>query len=116
MGGMTLGGQSATRDEGLGELDALLGVDVDQPGAALALANSEASVDLLAALREARARCAISEADLVERLGAAAHLVLDEVEHLGGDPRLSSLRRYAGAIGARLEVGVSTAAPAHLDE
>lgn len=100
--------------EGLDELDALLGLDVEQADAALAVANSEAGIDLLQALRDARERSGISDADLAERLGSDAHLVLDEVGRLGADPHLSSLRRYAGAIGVRLELAVSIEASADL--
>lgn len=100
------GDEQAAGGGGLNELDMLLGLDVQQAGTALALANAAAGLELLAALREARERSGLSEADLAERLGEDARLVLEEVVPLGADPRLSSVRRYAGAIGARLELSV----------
>lgn len=100
------GDEQAAGGRGLNELDALLGLDLQQVNTALALANAAAGIELLAALREARERSGLSEADLAERLGEDARLVLDEVVPLGADPRLSSVRRYAGAIGARLELTV----------
>lgn len=108
MATMTEHEQGGAADQGLDELDALLSLDVEQAETALALANAAASIDLLAALREARERSGLSDGDLVARLGPGARLVLDEVDHLGADPRLSSVRRYASAIGARLELAVGT--------
>lgn len=98
--------QGAPGAGGLDEFDALVGLDMERLAVALMLANSSASLDLLIALRAARERSGIGGDELARRLGTDARELLEEVEHLGGDPRLSSVLRYAGAVGATLELTV----------
>lgn len=93
-------------DHGLEELDALLGLDPDDPTTRLATANSEATIGLIASLRQARERAGLRQRDVAERMGLKRQSSVADVERLGSDPHLSTLRRYATAIGARLELTV----------
>lgn len=91
---------------GLEGLDALLGLDLDAPATRLAMANSEATIDLIASLREAREGAGLRQRDVAERMGLKRQSSVADVERLGSDPHLSTLRRYATAIGARLDLSV----------
>ena len=93
-------------DHGLEELDALLDPDPGDPTTRLATANSEATIGLIASLREARGRAGLRQRDVAERMGLKRQSSVADVERLGSDPHLSTLRRYATAIGARLELAV----------
>lgn len=93
-------------DEGLEELDALLGLDLDDPVTRLGIDNSEATIGLIASLREARERAGLRQRDVAERMGLKRQSSVADVERLGSDPHLSTLRRYATAIGVRLDLSV----------
>lgn len=69
-----------------------------QVAAGLGAINTSATIAALAALRSARTGAGLSRAQVAASLAP--------IEQPGADPRLSSLTRYATAIGARLEITV----------
>lgn len=60
-----------------------------------------ADSDLRWALIQARKRAGFTQADLAEVLGISQPAVA-QIESMGNDPRLSTLRRYALAVGAMI--------------
>lgn len=79
-------------------LDALLGEEFNTPDA---LAAREAAVEdqnLLVALIAARQQAGLTREDLAARAGLTPSEVAD-IERLGHDPHLSTIRRYARAVG-----------------
>jgi transcriptional regulator with XRE-family HTH domain len=96
----------------MSELDDLLGIDSSDPGAALAeelVRGDFAWVDQLVRLRKQRG---LSQMQVAEAMGRSQSVVSD-IETMGSDPRLSTLRRYALAIGAAVKhrVFLSAAPP-----
>lgn len=83
------------------DLIRLLGGDLDDPQESLARDLVREDMDLIASLRRERSRQGIERKDVAARLGVSVQTVAD-FERLGGDPRLSSIRRYALALGVRI--------------
>lgn len=91
-------------------LETLLGIDRADPVQDLACRLVEADTHLLRALVAMRRTKAIPEADVALRMGTTVYAV-HVLERDDADPKLSTLRRYALAIGALVEHHVSPAAP-----
>lgn len=83
------------------ELDEALGIDPDDPQQQLAAYLVGQDMVLIRALSAERSRLGLGHDDMAERLGVSAETVAD-FERLGGDPRLSTIRRYALALGVRI--------------
>jgi ribosome-binding protein aMBF1 (putative translation factor) len=71
------------------------------PVSRLASANANADIALILALRNARREAGLSHEDVAMKLGVTADAVR-EVESLSAEHNLSTLRRYALAIGVRV--------------
>jgi transcriptional regulator with XRE-family HTH domain len=85
-----------------GELDVLLGINVDDPTQQLAIQLVEADANLLSELVDARKAAGLSRADVADRMGIRPKDV-GELESMGSDPCMSTLRRYALAIGVNVK-------------
>lgn len=92
------------------DLDAILGIDWSDPteqNAAQLVSADEDLLDDLARLRESQG---LSQRDVAERLGVGQSAI-SRIESGRRDPHLSTLRRYALALGARVEHRVSRFEP-----
>lgn len=82
-------------------LDELLGIDRSNTIQQLACELVEDHAELVSRLAAERKRLGLTQAEVAERMGTTAGKV-DEFEKLDSDPRLSTVRRYAMAVGLRL--------------
>lgn len=98
-------------------LEGLLGIDRTDPVQDLACRLVEADTQLLRALVAMRRTKAIREADVALRMGTSVYAV-HVLEREGADPKLSTLRRYALAIGALIQhtVTPANAAPSSTED
>lgn len=86
----------------MSDLDDLLSLDSNDPKDALAeelVRGDFAWIDQLIALRK---RHGLSQAEVAARMGRSQSVVSD-IETMSTDPRLSTLRRYALAIGVAVK-------------
>ncbi|WP_169953777.1 helix-turn-helix domain-containing protein [Microbispora sp. H11081] len=79
----------------------LLGIDLDDPAERREADAIERDMDLIETLVQIRKEQGLTQADVAERMGRSQPAVSD-FERLGGDPHLSTIRRYALAIGAEV--------------
>lgn len=79
----------------------LLGLDLDDPETAAAVEDSNAFADLIDCLVGARKKLGLTQQQIAERMGTTQSAVSD-FERIGGDPRNSTIQRYARAVGGRL--------------
>ncbi|MER6826496.1 helix-turn-helix transcriptional regulator [Streptosporangium sp. NPDC000563] len=79
----------------------LLGIDLDDPAVRRESAAIERDMQLIEALVATRKQLGLSQADVASRMGRTQPSVSD-FERVGGDPHLSTIRRYALAIGAEV--------------
>lgn len=84
------------------DLDELLGIDPNDPVQRLANDLTANDLDLIAGLVKIREAKGLTRAEVADRMGTTPHAV-GELESASADPRLSTLRRYAIAIGASVE-------------
>jgi transcriptional regulator with XRE-family HTH domain len=84
------------------EFDAALGISQPDPQQLLARALVEADYTWIHRLVEIRKQRGLNQTDLGKIMGRSQSVVSD-IESMSGDPRLSTLRRYALAVGARVE-------------
>lgn len=87
------------------DLDELLGIDRTDPEQQLACDLVEATGHLVERLRDIQDSRGLSDAAVAERLGISERSYLKAVR-LGSDPRLSTVRRIALAVGARIHIDV----------
>jgi transcriptional regulator with XRE-family HTH domain len=66
----------------------------------------EAEYELMASLKALRKKRGISQAVVAQRMGVTQPAVA-AFEHYDANPRMSSIRRYALAIGAQLSITVN---------
>jgi transcriptional regulator with XRE-family HTH domain len=85
----------------MNELADLLGLDPADPEQALALDLVKADHDMLRDLVWLRRKAHMRQEDVGAKFGVTQPTV-QAFERVGNDPRLSSIRRYALAIGARI--------------
>lgn len=71
----------------------------------LALHNSTNSYDFMFSLVRARKDAGLKQADVAENMGVTQQAV-SRIEAMDGDPALSTLRRYATAIGVALDLKI----------
>lgn len=90
-------------------LKELLGIDDSDPLSRLAGDLVDGDMRLIERLIEMRHKSGMTQADVAEALGRSQASVAN-FERLGNDPRLSTIRRYAMAIGARISHDVDSAA------
>ncbi|WP_084957917.1 helix-turn-helix domain-containing protein [Thermoactinospora rubra] len=77
----------------------LLDIDLADPEVQRENAAIERDMLLIETLVEIRKRRRLTQAEVAERMGRSQPAVSD-FERLGGDPHLSTIRRYALAVGA----------------
>ncbi|MEV7012802.1 helix-turn-helix transcriptional regulator [Streptosporangium sp. NPDC051022] len=77
----------------------LLGIDPDAPETRRELRAVERDVRLIRSLVRLRRARGLTQAQVAERMSRSQPAISD-FERLGGDPHLSTIRRYALAIGA----------------
>lgn len=92
-----------------------LGYDTDDPEVQGACEDARLHMDLIDTLVNARDDQGLSQSD-VARLMNTTQSAISNFERLGGDPKLSTIMRYARAVGVRVRHTVladehSTAAP-----
>lgn len=89
----------------------LAGFPDGDPEVTAARADVAAYASLIESLVELRHRRGMTQHDVAERMGTTQSVV-SHFERLGGDARISTVQRYARAVGAQLHwhVGVNSAA------
>lgn len=87
------------------------GIDLGDPETALRLRQVDADLELIEHLRELREELGLTQAEVARRMGRHQSVV-STLERLGSDPRWSSLRRYAGALGVFIEHRIEMPDPA----
>lgn len=97
----------------LGELLKLFGLDPDDRDERLGVELAQADTGLIEALVALREHKRLRQRDVAARMGRDQAAV-SNFERLGADPHLSTVRRYARAVGARVvhEVTDAEGAPA----
>jgi transcriptional regulator with XRE-family HTH domain len=83
----------------MSDLEQLLGVDRQDPVQDLAVRLTEADTSLVRDLVAFRKAAGLTQDEVAKRMGRSQSVVSD-IESMENDPRLSTLRRYALAIGA----------------
>ncbi|MEV6897473.1 helix-turn-helix transcriptional regulator [Amycolatopsis sp. NPDC051372] len=83
----------------MSELDELFGIDLNDPEQQLARELTRGDFAWIDQLVGLRRRLGLSQAQVAERMGRSQSVVSD-IETMSTDPRLSTLRRYAMALGA----------------
>lgn len=84
------------------DLDEQLGIDRSNPLDRLAAGLVESDYAMLDSLVELRKKRGMSEFDVAERMGYT-EVAVRAFEASNADPRLSTIRRYAMAIGAVIQ-------------
>ncbi|WP_089210776.1 helix-turn-helix domain-containing protein [Streptosporangium subroseum] len=79
----------------------LLGIDLDDPAVRRESAAVERDMRLIETLVRTRKQLGLSQAEVASRMERSQPSVSD-FERVGGDPHLSTIRRYALAIGAEV--------------
>lgn len=79
-----------------------LGIDRRDPGALARIAQAENAYAFVARLRERREELGLTQREVAARMNRDP-AVVSNIERLGADPRWSSLRRYASALGVVIE-------------
>lgn len=77
------------------------------PAFKAALEEAELRRCLLVALVRARRQASLTQQTVASRMGTTQSAV-SELEGVSGDPRLSTLQRYARAVGKRVDVVLAT--------
>ncbi|MGH3928723.1 MAG: helix-turn-helix domain-containing protein [Pseudonocardiaceae bacterium] len=85
----------------------LAGFQDDDPEVVAARADAGAYADLIEGLVELRHRRRMTQDDVAEAMGTTQSVV-SHFERLGGDARISTVQRYARAVGAQLRWLTST--------
>jgi transcriptional regulator with XRE-family HTH domain len=76
----------------------LLGIDLDEPEVQRENAAIDRDMRLVETLVNVRRQRGLTQTEVAERMGRSQPAVSD-FERLGGDPHLSTIRRYALAVG-----------------
>lgn len=79
----------------------LLGLDVNDAETARLIQATDSDMDLIERLVQIRIDQGLTQRDVADLMGRSQPNV-SAFERTGGDPHLSSIRRYATAIGARV--------------
>ncbi|WP_434438703.1 helix-turn-helix domain-containing protein [Lentzea sp. E54] len=88
------------------ELDDLLGIDTNDPTQQLALELVEQDHNLLATLVAHRRKAGLSQSDVGRRMGVTQPAVA-AFERSDADPKQSTIRRYALAVGVLVKHSVT---------
>lgn len=87
------------------DLLALLAVDENDPQVASGQAVAAELADLIESLVRARRDCGITQQDIAEAM-ETTQSVISNFERIGGDPKFSTIARYAHAIGGQLNARI----------
>lgn len=87
------------------ELFDLIGIDPDEPRVDRAVRDAAEVERLIDTLVSLRTRFGISQAELASEMETTQSAV-SKFERAGGDPRISTVQRYAAAIGAHVRLGI----------
>ena len=87
------------------DLFAELGFDPDDPEVVAAREDAAELTDLIERLVSLRKELRVRQADVAVQMGTTQSAVSD-FERLGADPRVTTVQRYARAIGARIRIDV----------
>lgn len=85
------------------ELFELLGLDPDSPHMRAAVEDDASLAQLMRCLYELRRRANLTQAEVAERMGTTQSAVSD-LERTAVDPHVTTLQRYARAVGAALKL------------
>lgn len=85
-----------------------LGFDASDPCVQASIEDAEAHARLIETLVKIRNSRHLPQTVVAERMGTTQSRV-SSFERIGGDPRLSTLLRYARAVDTKLRIGVSAA-------
>ncbi|MGH3489287.1 MAG: helix-turn-helix domain-containing protein [Actinopolymorphaceae bacterium] len=88
------------------DLDAFLADQLQDPAFAAAYEDAHARADLLAGCVRLRKESGVTQAQVARAMGTTQSAVSD-LEAGATDPQLTTVQRYARAVGGRLEVSVS---------
>ena len=86
-----------------------LGFDPEDPSMRAAADDAQTHARIIETLVHVRADRSMTQADVAHRMGTTQSRV-SNFERIGGDPRLSTLLRYARAVDTKLRIS-ATAAP-----
>jgi predicted XRE-type DNA-binding protein len=86
-----------------------LGFDPEDPSVRAAADDAQTHARIIETLVHVRSDRTMTQADVAERMGTTQSRV-SNFERVGGDPRLSTLLRYARAVDTKLKIS-ATAAP-----
>ncbi|CAM3961235.1 helix-turn-helix domain-containing protein [Nocardiopsis gilva] len=75
-----------------------LGVNPEDPRQQQAEEDAREHADLMDALISLREQGGLSQSDVADRMGTTQSVVSD-LERIGGNPRISTIQRYARAVG-----------------
>lgn len=89
----------------MSDLYDVLGINPDDPAVRDGEDDAEEIMHLVEALISIRAASHLTQTDVAERMGTTQSAISD-IERLGGDPRVSTLQRYARALDVKLELGI----------
>lgn len=92
----------------------MLGIDLDDAGQRLHVHLAAEDHALIQELIRMRHEKGLRQADVAEKMQRDKSSV-SNFERLGGDPHLSTVRRYAQAIGVRIQHRVENAEPSEVD-
>ncbi|MFE4512616.1 helix-turn-helix domain-containing protein [Kitasatospora sp. NPDC056783] len=84
-------------------LASLLGIDSDDPDVQHAYEDAEALMQLIQTLVAHRKSAKLTQEAVADKMETTPWAV-SEFERLGGDPRLSTVMRYARAVGLNIDV------------
>lgn len=99
----------------MGWSDDVLELDIETPNERLGRLLAEQDADLLDMLIQVRKARGLSQQDVAKMLGLSQPTIAD-FERYENDPKLSTLRRYALAVGAEVRHAVDLFNPAHVDD
>lgn len=93
--------------DGPDELQVALADQMRDPAFAAAYADEQERLRVSASLAKTRRDASMSQKDVARAMGTTQSAV-SELEHGATDPQLSTIQRYARAIGTRLDLGVGS--------
>lgn len=93
----------------------MLGLDLDKPEDLLGVQLAEEDHGLIQELIQTRIRKGLRQADVAAKMQRDPSAV-SNFERLGGDPHMSTIRRYAQAVGVRIRHRVEDAEPSMRDK
>lgn len=93
----------------------MLGLDLDDADQRLRVQLAEEDHELIQELVRMRREKGMRQVDVAEKMQRDKSAV-SNFERLGGDPHLSTIRRYAQAIGVRIQHRVENAEPSAVEQ